>query len=297
MDSFLSTPEWLEFQKQIGHPAWRFDDGHIKANIIRHDGSLGKNYLYVPHGPSISVDNVEGGIKNELVRFADFIKNLAGQEKSIFIKLEPLEDKVVELLFPFGLKKSAKSVQPQRTAILDLQKSSDELLSAMHHKTRYNIKLAQQHGVVIKSSRDVNIFWDLLQKTTQRDQFSAHFKEYYSQLLALDGNLKTDLLLAYHDEKPIAGAIILTHGTSAYYLHGASDYEYRNLMAPYALHWHIIENLKIQGVQQYDFWGIDADRWPGVTRFKLGFGARVVERPGAFDIPLSKFWYWLYTLR
>ena len=43
-------------------------------------------------------------------------------------------------------------------------------------------------------------------------------------------------------------------------------------------------------------WGIDAKRWPGVTRFKLGWGGQVKEYPGAFDMVLSRFWYMGYNM-
>jgi hypothetical protein len=59
--SFLQTNEWLDFQESIGHKVWRFDNGKIIANIIRHDLPFGKNYLYVPHGPEIDLDQITGG--------------------------------------------------------------------------------------------------------------------------------------------------------------------------------------------------------------------------------------------
>lgn len=54
MSSFLQTEDWLQFQKLVGRKVWRFDNGKIKANIIKHDLLLGKNYLYIPHGPEIN---------------------------------------------------------------------------------------------------------------------------------------------------------------------------------------------------------------------------------------------------
>jgi len=53
---------------------------------------------------------------------------------------------------------------------------------------------------------------------------------------------------------------------------------------------------KTRGYMFYDFWGIDSKKWPGVTRFKLGWGGNQVEYPGSFDLPISKFWYLVYKL-
>ena len=68
-------------------------------------------------------------------------------------------------------------------------------------------------------------------------------------------------------------------------------------MAPYSLHWENIKYLKQNGLKYYDLWGADARKWPGVTRFKLGWGGDVKEYPGSFDIPVSKFWYFIYKLK
>ncbi len=298
MKSFLQTQNWLDFQKYIGRKTWAFDDGKIKANIIQHDLPFGKNYLYIPHGPEISFDAISGGIKNELAQFVAYLKNLAREEKSIFVKIEPLDDKAMEFLYGLGFKKSLKKIQPQRSVIINLEKSEDELLSVMHHKTRYNIKIAEKNNIEVKGSSDLSAFLQLLNKTAKRDRFGTHTKNYYEKLLSFfgEGEMKTDLILASFEGKPVAGALILSAGGTCYYLHGASDYNYRAMMAPYALHWENIKYLKQHNFKFYDLWGIDANRWPGVTRFKLGFGGHEIEYPGSFDLPVSRFWYLIYKV-
>lgn len=308
MRSFLQTTEWLEFQKEAGHKAWRFDDGTITANIIKYNLPFGKSYLYVPHGPEINFDNIKGGLKNELANFIKYLKDLAREEKAIFVKIEPLSDVVIEMLHVKGMRRSNKQIQPYKTVVLGLTLSEEHLLGKMHTKTRYNIKVAEKHGITVKPSQDIDLFWKLMKKTTKRDRFSSHSKEYYKKLLNFlhdHGEIKTDLILAYHGDRPVAGAIVLQYGDTGYYLHGASDYAYRAMMAPYALHWEIIKLLKNNETKRYDLWGVDAARWPGVTRFKLGWlglprqgeeGNKLIEYPGSFDIPVSRSWYLIYNL-
>ncbi|MBI4158166.1 MAG: peptidoglycan bridge formation glycyltransferase FemA/FemB family protein [Candidatus Yanofskybacteria bacterium] len=318
MKSFLQTTEWLKFQESIGHKTWRFDDGKIRANIIQHKVRFGKNYLYIPHGPEILFDNLSGGLKNEVDNFLKYLKELAKENGSIFVKFEPLADVIVELVFRRGIKRSKKYIQPQKTVILNLNLSEEELLSRMHYKTRYNIKVAERNRIRVEDSSDLDAFWELLKNTTKRDRFSSHNKEYYRKLLALNNNaFKVDLVSAHYNNDLVAGAIILCYGDTAYYLHGASDHNRRQLMAPYALHWEIIKALKgsnskpeksrggprvtstgfeIRNSKFYDMWGIDSRKWPGVTRFKLGWGGQRVEHPGSFDIPISRFWYFAYNL-
>jgi len=300
MESFLQTTEWAEFQKSVGRKVWRFDNGKTRATIIRHDLPFRMNYLYIPHGPEVDFNAITGTINNEVAQFVAYLKNLAREERSIFIKAEPLDDKVPEALFnsSAGWRRSSKEIQPRRTVIIDLDKSEGELLAAMHHKTRYNIKVAEKHGITVKDSDNFDAFWKLLGKTTKRDKFGSHSKSYYKKLLEhfSQPGMKADLIMAYHDEKPVAGALMLVHGDTCYYLHGASDHDARQMMAPYALHWENIKYLKQQGIKHYDLWGIDAARWPGVTRFKLGWGGRQVEHPGAFDLSIRWFWFLVYKI-
>ncbi len=105
-----------------------------------------------------------------------------------------------------------------------------------------------------------------------------------------------ELFLADFKNKIIAANIVVFWEKTAIYLHGASDYEQRNLMAPHLLQWEQIKEAKKRGCIEYDFWGIDEKKWPGVTRFKKGFGGREVEYPGAFDLIFQPVWYKIYKI-
>jgi lipid II:glycine glycyltransferase (peptidoglycan interpeptide bridge formation enzyme) len=67
-------------------------------------------------------------------------------------------------------------------------------------------------------------------------------------------------------------------------------------MAPYLIQWKAIEEGKRVGCKYYDFWGIDKELWPGVTRFKKGFGGFVYNYSGTFDIIVNKRRYFLYKI-
>ena len=295
--SFLQTEEWLDFQKSIGRKVWRFDDEKIVANIIQHDLPFGMNYLYVPHGPEIHHDQITGGLKNELEQFFSYIKNIAREQKSIFIKFEPLQDSVVELIYGAGLRKSPKEVQPRRSVVMDLEKSEEEMLAAMHHKTRYNIKIAEKNELKLVFRKDADTFWNLLKQTAKKDNFSTHPKEYYEKLCGTEG-IMAETVFVEHNSKSVAGAIWLASGNTVYYLHGAMDRnpKYKLIMAPYLMQWELIKTAKRYGMKYYDFWGIDAKKYPGVTRFKLGWGGRQIEYPGAFDLPIRKLWFIIYKI-
>ena len=279
-EQFLQSSKWEEFQKSLNRKTWRIKD----ILIIKHDLPLGKSYLYSPRvSKEISKD------------FLKEVKEIARQEGSIFFKIEPEEFEVGPLLrsdLKFFIE-SLKQIQPVKTVILDISKSEKELLKQMHQKTRYNICLAQKKGIEIKESDNIDSFIKLLKQTAKRDKFFLHPRKYYQKLLERG---LTKLFLAYYQDKVIAANLICFFGKTATYLHGASDYNHRQLMAPYLLQWQTILKAKEKGLTHYDFWGINEEKWPGVTRFKKGFGGQEVSYPGSFDLIFQKTWYKVYNL-
>lgn len=294
--SFLQSKDWIEFQKSLGRDVFEYNADGIKANIIRLPLWFGRSYLYIPHGPEIDFNSMIGGEGNPVWRFLHYLKKLGKENKSIFVKVEPLTDHVAQTLAERKFRRVKREIQPTKTVLIDLTQS--DVLDKMHHKTRYNIKVAEKHGITVKPSDDIDAFWKLLKKTTKRDRFFSHNRAYYEKLLSFfkEGEIKVKLFLAYRENKPLAGALVLFYKDTGFYLHGASDYDQRKFMAPYKLHWEIIKSLKFQSLKFYDFWGINACQWPGVTRFKLGWGGRTVEYPGSFDWRFSWWWYGAYRL-
>lgn len=282
---FLNSKIWRELQRNVGREVFEVSTDLEMADrdvhLIKMDLPFGKNYLYSP--------------STRAIEYLNEIKKIGRGEGSIFFKYEPLIIEHTtwntEHLKSLGLQKAVKPLQPQRTIILDLTKDYDELLKQMHQKTRYNIKLAQRHKVDVRESKDIEIFWGLMQKTRERDKFSLHSKEYYQKLLELEG---VRLFIAYYKEQPAASAIVIFHRERATYLHGASDYSLRKYMAPYALHQEIILVAQCEDMEKYDFWGINEKKWPGVTRFKRGFGGKEVGYIGSYDLVFRPVWYKLY---
>jgi len=67
-------------------------------------------------------------------------------------------------------------------------------------------------------------------------------------------------------------------------------------MAPQLLQWEIIKQVKADGARLYDFYGIDEEKWPGVTRFKQGFGGEERMYSGAYDLIFRPAMYRTYQL-
>ena len=319
---FLQSYEWGNFQQMSGHDVTRVivkESGLIMlaAQIFKYALPLGKSYLYIPYGPvfNLSQDSRDREVFNFLIAE---LKKLASKESGvIFLKVEM--DKEWGEIDPIaaGFRKSEKDVQARETMIVDLTSPEEDMLARMKQKTRYNIKIAQKHNVKIVSldsaQMDPKIFVSLLEETAMRNGFRTHGGKYYLDMMDLflgkpvspqANSLSQKLYFAYYKGDVSAAALVVFFGGRATFLHGASSGQYRNIMAPYLLHWEIMRDAKRLGFAEYDFWGIVTPRtdknqvkkWLGFSRFKEGFGGRVAEYPGAYDLVFNKLWYNVYRI-
>ncbi|MCM1320734.1 MAG: peptidoglycan bridge formation glycyltransferase FemA/FemB family protein [Bacteroides sp.] len=206
------------------------------------------------------------------------------------------------------LRKSPADVQPPDTVLLPIDNAVltvSQLLENMKPKWRYNIRLAEKKGVVVRRGtiHDISVFYDLYLETAKRDGIAVHAESYYRSLFELaekSGGQKITLYVAEYDGVPIASIITLFTKSEAIYLYGASSNLHRNYMPAYLLQWTAITDAMHYGSKVYDFYGIppvDDKTHPmyGLYRFKTGFGGNIVHRIGSIDAPLS-IAYPLYIL-
>lgn len=291
--SFLQSFEWGAFQEKVGHRVFRLavpeENPAIAGQIIAHALPLGFRYFYVPRGPV--------GDRHLLGDWLSAIKKVADERKPLFIRIEPPS---TSYQLPSTFINIGRVIQPHQNLILDLTKSEEELLGAMHEKTRYNMRLAVKHGVAISEEGDSDTFLKLLKETATQQQFRLYPDTYFRTMLELFLSESQQvvprgvLFIASHGGTSLAAAFCVGFGRRLTYLHGGSSREQREVMAPHMLHWHIARWAKAEGFSEYDMGGIDEKRWPGLTRFKTGFGGRIEEFPNAFELPFKKLPYMAY---
>lgn len=301
-DEYLQSWPWGEILKSEGREVLRL--GVLKvvpdkseggreilaaATLVKQPLGGGYFYWYAPRGPIISqtVGAGRGAIEDFL-----FLAIKKIDKKCLFLRLEP----AVKLAGEKFLLQKTVDLQPAKTLLLDLASSEADLLSAMSQKTRYNLRLAEKKGVKIRvgTAADFSQFWRLLNLTGARDGFRIHEAAHYRALLAAPEKF-IKLFLAEYEGKIIAAGLFCFWGGTATYLHGASDNEFRGVMAPYLLQWAAIKEARAAGLRHYDFYGVDEKKWPGVTRFKLGFGGRKKEYPGTYDLVFRPVAYNIYN--
>ena len=302
--NIFQSHEWEEFKLTTGYQkSYRVDD----ILILQKNLPFGRTMLYSPLV-------VEQQSSREAVKqsFIEEIRKIASENKSIFYRLElniPLELDVpgfsASPLLRF-FRKSFEEMQPEHTLILNIAPSDEEILTQMKEKGRYNIKVAQKSDLIVKTAAaegaELDDFYKLYQLTGKRHGITFRGKNYFATLLNILGkNNLAKLYLAYHNDIPVAGSIVVDSGDTAIYMFGASNNEFRNLMAPYLLHWQAISDAKAKGMTKYDFFGVAPDDnpkhpWAGVTRFKKQFGGEQVDILGSFDLIFKPLEYQIFKI-
>lgn len=302
---FLQSYEWGEFNIDRGHDCWYIgiynERNELAAVVLAlHRVSLSfLHWVYVPFLTQYSAE-VQGVI-------LDFLNKKAHSIGAIGVRIEPYEldsdNKICAQLEQRGYQSCSDHIQPPETIILDLSVSTDELLEQMHKKTRYNIRLAQKKNVQVRVISDassvIDDFIELIKRTSQRQGFYVHESSYYEALVRY---MNIYMVGVWYNNELIAMNMMLDYDKTTVYLHGASDYNYRRLMAPYLAQWTAITDAQSRGQLYYDLWGISTkethNQWSGFTRFKLGFSQSVAptEYSGMYQCIVRRSYYILFRL-
>ena len=285
------------------------DDGNIIGSLcvwIRKIPLFG-NIMYSARGPVCDIHNEE--IIKQLVKGSD---ELAKKYNAFVLRVEPdvlkSDEEFRDIISrnKFLIKDDSKDfkdeIQPRFVFRLNIKgKTEDEIFANFHQKTRYNIRLATKKGVTIKegTKEDLKDFYNIMVETGERDNFIIRSLSYFEKMYDELAPKHMKLLMAYHDDEPIAGIIPIMYGKKVWYLYGASSNKHRNLMPNYLLQWTMIQEAIAKGCDVYDFRGVSGvvdENHPqyGLYRFKKGFNADFTEFIGEIYIPYKPIKYKLY---
>ena len=291
--------EWGEFRQKMGLTVIRLGVFKKAELVSAYQFTLHRlpflpyTIGYLPRGPKPDQAMIEA------------LKKIGQEKKTIFFRIEP------NLLA--NAAKTLPELQPakrpffyQDTFLIDLTKKEAALLAAMKSKTRYNLRLAQRHGVQVSEDNSDQAFAEyikLLQETTQRQGFFAHGKKYHQQMWqALQPTGIARLLKAKYKGQVLAIWILFKWHDVLYYPYGASSSWYRHLMASNLMMWETIRLGKKLNCKTLDLWGCLGEKpdskhpWYGFHHFKAGYGGDLVRFVGSFDLVLQPQFYQLYNV-
>lgn len=305
----LQSWAWGEFREKTGVATKR---------LVGFDGNEAVSQLQVtfhqiPKLP-YTVGYYPKGIWPDELQLAA-LRDLGGREKAIFIKMEPDVstppknqadlDGLRQILVSHGCV-LGRPLFTQYSFLIDLRQSEEVLLSRMKNKTRYNLRIAEKHGVVVtedNTDSGFETYLSLLKETTSRQQFYAHSENYHRkmwQTMRAAGIAR--LLKATYQGEVLTTWILFHYKDRLYYPYGASSRSHREVMASNLVMWQAIRLGKSLGCTSFDLWGSlgpnpnPKDSWYGFHNFKLGYGGALAEFAGSYDLVINPVLYRLYTI-
>ncbi len=294
----IQSWEWGEFRKSTGLDLVRI--GHYSGNklvkayqLTFHDVPLFKKRIgYFPKGPMPDRDMIRA------------LGDLGKRKGAAFIKIEPLQQASGQAngkLLKLGLVESKKTLFTKYNFIIDLSQTKEALMASFSQKTRYNIGIAQKKGVEVYESTgdaDFEIYLKLYFDTTHRQKYFGHTISYHKKVWeTLKPAGMARVLVAKYQGEPLVAWMLLSFGDTLYYPYGGSSNKHREVMASNLVCFEAIALGKKMGLLNFDMWGAlgpnanSLDPWFGFHRFKAGYGPRLVEYVGTFDLVLAPALY------
>lgn len=300
----LQSDEWGGVKAAFG---WepiklRLDNGSSAMLLKRKLPLIKKSFFYVPRGPVVDFD-----IPSEVEKFVKAAGEEAKKHGALFLRMDPevleSDENALRIIMSKGFVKAKKEVQPRSTFILDLSPDLQDIKAGFESKFRYNIHVAEKHGITVRQGADessIDDFYRIYKETCSRQNFIIHPVSYYKKIrsLIMEKGMGR-VFTAYHGQVPVASVIIFNYGKRIWYMYGASLSSHRNIMPNNLLHWEVIKWAKEQGFEEYDLWGIPSNPkeghplW-GVYRFKKGFNAKLYKFIGSYDLPFNRILYRLF---
>ncbi|MFH1186881.1 MAG: peptidoglycan bridge formation glycyltransferase FemA/FemB family protein [Candidatus Levyibacteriota bacterium] len=301
-DHPLQSEQWKQFREKTGIKVVRENNIQLTFHKIPYTNfTIG----YFPKGTLPD--------KNQIAK----LKRIGVSQNAVFIQLEPNIERTRDLRFNYKILGLISSFHPLFTSFnfkLDITKSEEELLKNMHPKTRYNIKVAQKHGVKVfvdNSDKTFEEYLKLTEETTKRQNFYAHSRNYHKLMwdtLKPESDkfskekLTAHLLAAKYNNRILAAWILFVYNNTLYYPYGSSSTEHRKVMASNLMMWEAIRFGKKLELKEFDMWGSlgpnanPSDPWFGFNRFKQGYNPRAIEYIGSYDLVINASVYKLYKI-
>ncbi|MBR3131831.1 peptidoglycan bridge formation glycyltransferase FemA/FemB family protein [Candidatus Saccharibacteria bacterium] len=321
--SFTQTPEIAKYRESEGWTIYYFavkekEKILAAAAAFAKPTFLGKSIYVVPGGPLLDLEDTKltNFFFKHLISFAKTHNGYALQISPYYELIERdrngevvengfHHEKAVKNLERFKFKLCSDASQPRYLFVLDLNnRNAEELFSDFKRNTRNHIRKAEKQGVTIRELQksELNYFKDITESTSLRRNFSDRPLSYYEKIYDLfhdRDEVKFILAEAEIDGKktPLSAAMFMLYGNEIIYLFSGSDQKYmRDYNAQYLIQWHMIKYAAEHHFKCYNFYGIQGLPDPsskdyGIYDFKKGFGGRVVELIGTYELPLNTFYY------
>lgn len=173
------------------------------------------------------------------------------------------------------------------TVMLDLTADEETLRAALNGKWRNRLKAAEKEDIVISplGKRPEKYAWlierdEAQQKTSGYHAMPSVITRHYHERAGKGAVIG---FAAQKDAERLGGMLFLRHGDNATYHVGWASEAGKAANVHNLLLWNAMRGLKKAGVRTLDLGGADTDANPGIARFKIGTGGRVLSLSGSWS--------------
>ncbi len=172
------------------------------------------------------------------------------------------------------------------TALLDISDDENAISTRLNGKWRNRLRAAEKSDLrILPISKKAEKYSWLLEQENSRQQkvgYRTHAHALAPHYQTIAGKRSLFAFEAKNGTDRVGGALFLKHGANATYHIGWTNDDGKQLNANNLLLWHAIKALKKEKVEILDLDGLNTDFNPGIARFKIGTGAKVISMSGAW---------------
>lgn len=307
---FMQTSWWAEFRSMCGYRCFGVkirEQGAITGGAMVMKRFFDPRHVFylICDGPLLPSDPARAEeVFSAILSVLE--KHRTAEDRTVaHLRIEPRWRQLPAFANGFRAlpRRGDRYAEPRDTIWIDLRPSMDEILRKMKPKGRYNIRVAERHGVRVCEDMTAAGLEDFLRihaETFVRHGIGGYSQGYFRTLLSIFRiRRQLSIFFAEHEGKRLATALVVFFGRRATYFFGGSLIEERQVMAPYALHCEIMRRAKERGCDWYDLWGVDpagasCGFWQGISTFKRKLGGIEMNLPPTLDLVYDPSGYELF---
>lgn len=287
------APVWAHFDARVaGREHWGrlvYEDDAGPAAVVsltKVHGPGGTTHLWAKNGPVWLVEPtaaLETDLRRRLVASLREV-----DPRLVFVRLHARYEAI-------DLRPVLQGITYDRTVVVDLDRSEDDVFAAMKQQGRRAIRKALKDESLVATEEtglgpeEFAELYDVFVETGEREGFGPHPAQRYLDMLQTLGPEHARVFVTRRDGRVLAWALVVVNDGAALYSVGASNAEARQAYAADLLHWTVIRTLRDEGVTSYDLAGAGSERFPGLnglTQFKTKFEKDVTDVSPAWDLPV-----------
>jgi peptidoglycan pentaglycine glycine transferase (the first glycine) len=295
---FMQSSWWADFRATVGYehfgPILKNGDTIVGGAMVQKFSYAPQScFYYIQDGPVLPGEESIACRVFEAILASVEERRKTEEQTVSHLRIEPRWERLPSFVRGFRtLASRDRFTEPRNTLCVDLRPSEAAILAQMKPKGRYNISVAQRHGISVvedTSAQGLADFLSIYKDTATCQGFRAKRPDYFQTLVSLLTSLQRgSVFLAEYQGIRLAAAVVVYLGRRATYFFGGSLVEHRRVMAPYLLHFEIMRKAKAMGHDWYDLWGTAPENepdhpWANISVFKRKFGGREVKLVPTLD--------------